>query len=282
MTNNEKMALINFLSPGSDKTQTHPTLGCLHLNMEVDSGAREQYIDYISKAIRETYVDSNYLSTVMEREGFDGVAKLFKERFENNKDFGVRTGDFGEIVGHTVLMDIFGYSIPIYKIRYKTNWNKAAFGVDIIAFRLDENDPSNDAVVFGEAKASTQKDYGVEKVFEEIEQLVENEQSEAQQKMRNAVRFVSERLFELKQYDLEKRIYRFLDSYTKPHYIEAFYPFLIRDKHTWSDDVLQKIVIKKPEPNQITLCVFVIEDLDKVIDIAYEKATKLESHVAGP
>jgi hypothetical protein len=276
------MTLLKFLSSDSDKTQTHPTLGCLYLNMEVESSIKEEYIEYISKAIRETYVDSNYLSTVMEREGFDGVAKLFKERFENNKDFGVRTGDFGEIVGHTVLMDIFGYSIPIFKIRYKTNWNKAAFGVDIIAFRLDENDPGNDAVVFGEAKASTQKEYGVEKVFEEIQQLVEDGQSEAQQKMRNAVRFVSERLFELKQYDLERRIYRFLDCYTKPRYIQAFYPFLIRDKSTWTDDVLQKVVIEKPEPNQITLCVFIIEDLDKVIDTAYEKATKLEPHVAEP
>jgi len=280
MTNSEKMTLIDFLSPGSDKTQMHPILGCHYLNMEVDSGTREQYVEYISKAIRDAYVDSKYLSTVMEREGFDGVAKLFKERFENNKDFGVRTGDFGEIVGHTVLTDVFGYSVPIYKIRYKTNWNKAAFGVDIIAFRFDEKDLSNDTVVFGEAKASTQKDYGVEKVFEEIKQLVEDGQSEAQQKMRNAVRFVSERLFDLKQFDLEKRIYRFLDSYTKPHYIEAFYPFLVREKNTWSDDVLQDIVIEKPEPNQIILCVFVIEDLNRVIDTAYENATKLEPHVA--
>jgi len=279
MTNNEKMTLINFLSPGSDKTQTHPTLGCFYLNMEVDDGTREQYIEYISKAIRETYVDANYLSTVMEREGFDGVAKLFKERFENNKDFGVRTGDFGEIVGHTVLMDILGYSIPIYKIRYKTNWNKAAFGVDIIAFRLDENDPSKDTVVFGEAKASTQKDYGVEKVFEEIQQLVEDGQSEAQQKMRNAVRFVSERLYDLKEFDLEKRIYRFLDSYTNPHYIETFYPFLIREKKTWTKDVLEKIVLNKLEPERITLCVFVVENLDDVIQDAYKRAANIEVKV---
>lgn len=274
------MTLIKFLSPGSDKLQTHPILGCLYLNMEVDPGSKDQYVEYISKAVREAYVDSNYLSTVMEREGFDGVAKLFRERFDN-KDFGVRTGDFGEIVGHTILMDVLGYSIPIYKIRYKTNWSKAAFGIDIIAFRLDENDPCKDTVVFGEAKASTQKDYGVEKVFDEIKQLVEDGQPEAQQKMRNAVRFVSERLFELKQYDLENRIYRFLDSYTKPHYIEAFYPFLVREKSTWSDDILQKVVIEKPNPNQITLCVFIVDDLEKIIDIAYEKAAKPEPNVTG-
>lgn len=58
--------------------------------MEVDPGSKDQYVEYISKAVREAYVDSSYLSTVMEREGFDGVAKLFRERFDN-KDFGVRT-----------------------------------------------------------------------------------------------------------------------------------------------------------------------------------------------
>ncbi len=280
MAKDERKILIDFLTPDSDKKQRHPKLGCFYLNMEVNSDTKDQYIDYLGRAVQEAYVDSNYLSKVMEREGFEGVAKLFKERFENNKDFGVRTGDFGEIVGHTVLMDMFGYQIPIYKIRYKTNWNKAVFGVDIIAFRLDEKDPSKDAVVFAEVKASKQKNYGVEKVFDEIKQLVESGQPEAQQKMRNAVRFVSERLFDLHQYELEKRVYRFLDTYTNPHYVEAFYPFLVREKSTWSDDVLDAVIIEESQREQIVLCVFVIEDLEQVINDVYEEATKLEPHVA--
>jgi hypothetical protein len=276
MTKNEKSLLTDFLNPGSTDRQKHPGLGCSWLNMEVDPAQQDQLIGYLGKVIQNTYVDSEYLNSVLEREGFVGAAKLFKERYEKNNSFGVLTGDFGEIIGHTVLMDIFEYKIPIFKIRYKTNWKKAVFGIDIIAFRLDD-DPSKDAVVFSEVKASSRKGYGVKTVFDELKNLVENDLPEEKQKMRNAVRFVSERLYDQKQYELEKRIYRFLDSYSNPHYIEGFFPFLIRDKNTWNNDALKNIVIEKPDPNRIVLCLFVIEDLDKVIQAAYAKASQLES-----
>lgn len=68
------------------------------------------------------YVDNNYLYTVFLRDGFAGVAKLFEARFPpKNAKFSIRTGDFGEVVAHMVLQDVFGHTIPIMKICYKIN-----------------------------------------------------------------------------------------------------------------------------------------------------------------
>ena len=189
--------LKNVLIPTSTKPRRHPSIGCQWYDLEVDDSHRQEFQIYAGEALRDAYVDSKYLASVLKREGFSGVTKLFEEKFPSEDNpFSIRTGDFGEVVGHMVLQDLFDLTIPVFKLRYKTNWEKAAFGVDIIAFRLHEKNPEEDAVVFAEVKASKTKNYGVKKVFEEIEELVEEGQSEAKQKMRNAVRFASERLFD--------------------------------------------------------------------------------------
>jgi hypothetical protein len=271
------LTLKDYLKPGCTQRSTHPTLGCVWFNLTLIEEKLDEYVVYAAQAVRESYVDSKYLASVFRHEGFDGVARLFSDKLppEDNR-FGVRTGDFGEIIGHTVLQDLLGCKIPVQKLRYKTNWEKAAFGVDIIAFRLDDQDDSKDAVIFAEVKASKTKAYGVKDVFEEITSLVEVSQPEAKQKMRNAVRFVTERLFEQKQFDLEKRIYRFLDCYTHPQYIEAFCPLLVRDKRTWKDDALDAIALSDPQPNRVILCIFIFDDLERTIQAVFDKAANME------
>jgi hypothetical protein len=244
--------------------------------LEVDDGRCQEFHAYTAEALREAYVDPEYLISVFEREGFSGVSKLLEEKFPTEDGpFSVRTGDFGEVIGHVVLRDLFGLTIPVFKLRYKTNWEKAAFGIDIIAFRLHDEHPQQDAVVFVEVKTSKTKNYGVKEVFKEVESLVAEGQSEIKQKMRNAVRFVSERLFEQRQYELEQRIYRFLDCYTNPQYIEAFFPFLVRDKQTWEEDALDGIALNQVDPERVVLCVFLIGDLEKAVHCAYEIAERV-------
>lgn len=280
MSKSSTLTLKNILTPTSTKHRRHPSIGCRQYDLEVDDDQCQKFHAYTGEALREAYVDPEYLASVFEREGFSGVAKLLEEKFPSENDpFSVRTGDFGEVVGHIVLQDFFGLTIPVFKLRYKTNWEKASFGIDIIAFRLHDEDPQKEAVVFAEVKTSKTKDYGVKQVFEEVEALVGEGQSEVKQKMRNAVRFVSERLFEQQQYELEQRIYRFLDCYTNPHYVEAFLPFLVRDKRAWGEDALDGIVLDKLDPNRVILCVFLIGDLEEAVQAAYEMAAKVGDEI---
>lgn len=272
-------SLEDFLTPASTRHRQHPSIGCHHYGLEVDNGQCQEFYGYAGESLRDAYVDPEYLATVLEREGFSGVQKLLEEKFPSEDNpFSVRTGDFGEVVGHMVLQDIFALTIPVFKLRFKTNWEKAAFGIDIIAFRLHDEDPEKDAVVFAEVKTSKDKDYGVQKVFNEMESLAAEGQSEARNKMRNAVRFVSERLFEQQEYELEQRICRFLYCYTNPHHVEGFFPFLVRDKQTWVEDSLDGIQLKRLEPNRVVLCIVLIGDLEKAVTTAYEMAASVRGH----
>lgn len=268
--------LKSFLA--SRKRRRHPSIGCRQFDLEVDDSQCQGFCSYMGNALREAYVDPKYLASVLKREGFEGVAKLLNEKFPSGDDrlsLSVRIGDFGEVVSQVVFQDLFGMKIPVLKLRYKTNWEKASFGIDVIAFRLDDKDSSKDTVVFAEVKTSKSKKYGVAKVFQELEELVVAGQSEAKQKMRNAVRFVSERLFEQGEFELEKRIYRFLDCYTNPEYVEAFVPFLVREKGKWAEDALDGVALNSLEPDRVRLFVFLVSDLKEAIQAAYQMAAKI-------
>lgn len=270
--------LKNLLKPGCGKRRRHPAIGCHKYDLEIDHERSTDFCAYTAEALRVAYVDPQYLASVLDREGFAGVRKLLEERFPSpDNPFSVRTGDFGEVIGHVVLEDIFGLTIPVLKLRFKINWEKAAFGVDIVAFRLDEHQPERDAVVFAEVKTSKDKDYGVVDVFKEIESLVGEGHSVARNKMRNAVRFVSERLFDQGQYELERRIYRFLDCYTHPDYVEAFFPLLVRDSQTWKDDALDEVALEKLDPDRVVLCIVLIGQLENAVSRAYELAASVEA-----
>lgn len=268
--------LKSLLTPASTEHRQHPTIGCQQYDLEVDDVRRREFHVYTGEALRDAYVDREYLVVIVEREGFSGAAKYLRdEKFPSENNAKVRTGDFGEVVGHIVLQDVFEFKIPVPHLRGKRNKEQPAPGVDIIAFRLDDVNPDKDVVVFGEVKTSKTKSYGVAKVFEETEELL----CERRQKMRAAVRFVSERLVEQKDYELERRISRFLDCYTNPQYVEAFFPFLVRDKRTWGEDALDGIVLDKLDPDRVVLCVFLIGDLEKAIRAAYEMAAKVRDEI---
>ncbi len=280
MPDSQTTGLTDFLTPESVHPQRDPTIKCLKYSLEIEDRFLPSYHSYAAQAVQGAYVDPKYLAQVLDREGFTGVAKLFKEKYPSADDpFSVRIGDYGEVVGHLLLHDVFGLTIPVVKIRYKTNWEKAAFGIDIIAFRFCKDDPSRDTVIFAEVKTSHQKTYGVTKVFEEIDQLVRDGQPTAKQKMRNAVRFVSERLFEQQQYELEKRIYRFLDCYTNPHYIETFFPMLVRDKRTWDETPLAEVKLTNANPDKVTLCILLIPNMQDAVAIAYAEPANIEAQV---
>lgn len=275
MVDNKKSNFESFLVSKPTARDKHPKLGCVWYNLEVDPSKNKDYVDYLGQSIKDAYVDPQYLARVMNNQGFDGVAEYLKEKLPKKRGFfDVRKGDFGEVLGHVALIDLFNYSVPVFKLRYKTNPQKAVFGIDIIAFRIDENDPKKDVVVFGEVKTSKQRNYGVKDVFDEINLLTKNN-LKAKQKMRNAVRFIAERIFiETKDINLEDRINRFLNCYKKPSYIEAFYPFLVRDKSTWHPSALDSMVALKP--SRTVLCIITVDDLENVINDVYRRAAQAE------
>jgi len=273
MTTTLKDFLLSL--PLNDKK--HQTIGCYQSDLQIDATKHQEFQVYMGKALREAYIDSEYLAKLLKREGFDRTTRLIQSKFPptpNIDKFNVRLGDFGEVMSHVVLQDFFSFIIPIIKLRYKTNSDKAVFGIDVIAFKLHENPiKDKDRIVFAEVKTAYKSgDYGVKTVFEEVDKLL---QPEARQKVRNAVVFICERLFEKGNLDLEERLRRFLDCYSKPEYIEFFAPFLIRESKLWKEKYLDGIKLNNIQCNKVKLCVVLIDGLETVIETSYQLAGDL-------
>lgn len=80
----------------------------------------------------------------------------------------VRIGNFGEIVAAEHLCQCYGYSIPIFKLRYAVSNEIAMPGEDIVLFTISD-DEQIESILFGEVK--TLKKYNGNKVVEAHDRL---------------------------------------------------------------------------------------------------------------
>ena len=252
----------------SERNEKYSQLNCLYLYYEIKKGDDVEFFDYLRERVKDSYINAEYLTKVLREEGFTGVAQLLEDKFPSaNSHFGVRPGDFGEVVTEILLEDVFGFVVPVKKLRYKTNRDVASFGVDVIAFKLAE-DRKKDTVVFSETKTSKNKDYGIDDVIQEIDELA-GFTDKGKQKIRSTIRFISERLFSEGLHELETRISKFLEKPPNQTGEESYIPCLIRDMATWNHNALyNKSFVKAPIERTI-ICVCALENLEKTIDEAY-------------
>lgn len=97
----------------------------------------------LRKFVRECFADTEYVKARVPHPFPDEEAVYQSEKFpEEGLRVDVRQGDFGECVAHFLLSEAppFGYTLPIYRIRYKSSKNSPLFGIDITgyAFVKDE------------------------------------------------------------------------------------------------------------------------------------------------
>lgn len=255
----------------TDKTKIdkHQHLGCRYQYYEVAKGDDPDFFEFLRERVQNSYVDAGYLAKVLKNEGFSGVAKLLEDKFPSEKaSFGVRTGDFGEAVTEILFEDVFDLLIPVKKLRYKINKDKPSFGIDVIAFKFADN-ATNDVIVFSEVKASKHKTYGIDEVLRETDELAAYT-DKGKQKTRSTIRFISERLFDNKQYELDNRISKFLEETPNQQNAELYVTCLIRDIATWGHDALDGKSFSNAPLERTLVCVCALESFEKAMDEAYK------------
>ena len=251
------------------RIEKHHHLGCVYQYYEIKRGDDPEFFDFLRERVKNSYIDAGYLANVLKNEGFAGIAQLLEDKFPSkNALFNVRTGDFGEAVTEILFEDVFDLTIPVKKLRYKTNRDKASFGIDVIAFKLAENE-ADDVIVFSEIKASKNKTYGIDDVIQETDELAAHS-DKGKQKIRTTIRFISERLFSEGQRELETRISKFLEKKTNQNVTESYIPCLIRDIATWGHDALDNKSFANSPPERTLICVCALESLEKAMDEAYK------------
>jgi len=257
----------------------HQYLRCGYHYYEIKRGDDHEFFEFLRERVKDSYVDARYLAKVLKNEGFPGVAQLLEDTFPSEKaQFGVRTGEFGEVVTEILFEDVFDLLIPVKKLRYKTNRDKASFGIDVIAFKLADNE-ADDEIVFSEIKASKNKTYGIDEVIQETDELAAHS-DKGRQKIRTTIRFISQRLFEDKQYELDNRISKFLEKSPDQQTTTSYYPCLIRDTETWGHDALDNKCFVNTPLGRTLVCVCALESLQKAIEEAYKINEAFNNDVA--
>lgn len=119
-----------------------------HRVVEQD-GSRSTIQPSLAEALHDHHVGRARVSAVLERLGHSEAAAFFSQ--ELPKDNRTRKGNFGEVVASEHLVQRFGYSMPVFKLRYRDS-QLPMRGEDIVAFELNDS-AEIVRVVIGEAKA---------------------------------------------------------------------------------------------------------------------------------
>ena len=137
-----------------------------HRPLREVAGTRDDILVPLTQAVVDHHSHllriKNWIATL----GFAGTkAELDKQlKFGHN----TRMGNFGEVIASETLIQREGYSMPLFKLRYR-DCKLPMRGEDIIAFRLGANGLI-DLLIVGEAKAyTTYAKQAVEKALERLQ-----------------------------------------------------------------------------------------------------------------
>jgi len=170
----------------------------------------------------------------------------------------VRVGDWGEILSYTILKDIRGMTVPIRKLRYKTNQNRSMLGLDILAI----NNSKEKTLVFAEIKTATTQ-FDEECGIEAHDQLV----NFGSARYSESVSFVSHMLVNEEDYTAADIID---DALLHPEtYTVEYDIFLIIDKSLWNKSALDQINSLESLLDPLNTNVVLINGLRDLIEDTY-------------
>ncbi|MGH8645383.1 MAG: Hachiman antiphage defense system protein HamA [Gammaproteobacteria bacterium] len=104
--------------------------------------------DPLSRAIVDHHVHRQRVADRLQALGHSAAAEFLREGLP--RDDRTRKGNFGEVVASEHLIQRYGYTMPVFKLRYRDS-NLPMRGEDIVAFKIDHQQRIS-CVIIGEAK----------------------------------------------------------------------------------------------------------------------------------
>lgn len=197
----------------------------------------------------------------------DEIKKYVKEQVipkeENQFDRNVRQGDWGEILTILIISKFQNLEIPINKLQWKFNKDKAVFGTDLLAFNKGEKIEN---IYYYEIKTRLNPDKKEGKnpnrhyiAVWAYNSLYKDEQSPTE----SIADFLTRLYFEKEDYDTASK---FKDIVKNPHkYNRKFELFLIIEKSKFIDEILQELNELPPELEPLNVTIVFIENLGDLV-----------------
>lgn len=178
-----------------------------------------------------------------------------------------RFGNFGEVLASRILIDSQGFSVPIYKLRYREKRSWAMKLTDLCLIKI-EGLPKP-LVCYGEVKtnsSSYKRDLGVEghNSLCKDDALSDPE----------ILQFFCKILYDKEQY--KEAIFLSKLRLGKIEYEKKYYLFLVHEQTIWNDEILDRLNVQTLDNRLTDFCVSVvcIHQLRKIIDECYARAWK--------
>lgn len=187
---------------------------------------------------------------------------------ENQFDRNVRQGDWGEILSGFIASYFQDLFVPINKLQWKFNKNKAVFGTDLLAFN---NGDTIEDVYYYEIKTrlnpNNKEGANPNRFYVSIwahNSLLKDEQSPTE-----SIADFLERLYvEKEDYDTASK---FKDLVKNPqNYNKKFELFLIVEKANFVEDILTELHELPPKLNPLSVTIIFIENLNALVNRTWE------------
>jgi hypothetical protein len=185
-------------------------------------------------------------------------------RAENQFDRNVRQGDWGEILSGLIVSYFQNLLIPINKLQWKFNKDKAVFGTDLIAFN---NGETIEDIYYYEIKTrvnpNNKEGKNPNRYYISIwahNSLLKDEQSPTE----SIADFLERFYFEKKDYNNASK---FKDIVKNPqNYNKKFELFLIVEKNNFVDSILTDLNELPPQLEPLTVTIIFIDSLSDLVN----------------
>ena len=246
--------LLEWLS-ASDRNP-NPFSGFRVIDIVEGSACSDVVREHLSQLIQVELFDTDFLVELAEHLGWTTVRTVLMNRNPSRSSF--RRGDFGEILTNATLEQLFGYKIPVRKLRYKVVANQTMPGTDSLAIRVGDLGKVRE-VCFVESKLRTTVDQHV--ALTAYEQLRRDYDLEVP----SILTFVAQRLFET-NHELYEPFMEYLGDRADTQERETFCISLSMDIAVWDEMVLQNLEDGGVELSSLSVYPIRLEGLSGLID----------------
>ncbi len=227
----------------------------------------DKIISYLKEQIITSYRNIEFYKYHLEEATEDEIRDYIKNQVIPAKkyqiDKNVRQGDWGEILSALIVSYFQDLEVPITKLQWKINKDKAVFGTDLIAY--NKGDKINDLYYY------------------EIKTRIHPHKKELKKPNRNYITVIAhntllkdensptetiadflERLyFEKEDYDNAKK---FKDIVKNPqNYNKSFELFFIIEKENFTDNILSELENLPPQLDPLNVTLIFIDNLKQLV-----------------
>lgn len=239
-------------------------------------------LKYLAKELLTAYRDLSFLSKQYKNKPIEILIEyLQKDVFPNPDGIvqdnqirkNVRQGDFGETLSLKILQDLRNMHVPIYKLRYKFNNNRALFCTDIFA-----QNSIDDLSEFYYYEVKTKIRYDEEICIIAHNSLKKDIPKESIADFLRRMYHERAQILEIAGKKEEAANYYNLaqaygELFDKPQDFKHNYEiFLVIDKKLFKEDILSKLNDLPPSVTPLTVSILLVDNLEPLIIKSFESA----------